>query len=82
VTPARSYVHPAADFEDTQCVLAGVVQLGVAVAAGDRQDLHVGVCDGHHDGLGIVHPGVHVQDQLLTHLILKEWKKDKLSSAI
>lgn len=55
----------SADLEDAQCVPAGVFQGGVAAYAGDPQDLHVGGCESHHDGLGVIHPRVHVKHQFL-----------------
>lgn len=63
--PSKTHIQTVAHFQDTQGVLEHVLQGRVAEATGDSQNLHVRVSQGHHEGLSIIDPNVHVNDQLL-----------------
>lgn len=60
-------LQSVAGLQDSQCVLTHLLHRGVSMDTGDAQKLHIGSSQSQHDGLGIVHPTVHVHQQLLLH---------------
>lgn len=79
VWPTKTHIQTVADFQDTQRVFEHILQRRVAKAACDSQNLHVRVCQGHHEGLSIIDPNVPVIDQLLHPTAKKGISLDKQS---